>query len=73
LDVVTDDKMRGQDWGWARLVSITPTTEGRVKILVEYDTDPHQLADIAALMLRHAANEVRRPGARTRRPRGPGD
>ena len=70
--MVTDDK-RGQDWGWARLVSITPTAEGRVKIMVEYDTDPHQLADIAALMLRHAANEVRRPGMRARRARAPGD
>lgn len=71
--MVTDEKMRSQDWGWARLVSITPSADGRVKIMVEYDADPHQLADMAALMLRYAANEVRRPGVRARRSRGPGD
>lgn len=71
--MVTDEKMRSQDWGWARLVSITPSADGRVKIMVEYDADPHQLADMAALMLRYAANEVRRPGVRARRSRAPGD
>lgn len=54
--------MSEEQWSRARLVSVERHPSGRVKLLIEVDTDPHSLADSAAIMLRYAADEARRPG-----------
>jgi len=58
--------MTEEQWSRARLVSVERHPSGRVKLLIEIDTDPHTLADSAAVMLRYAADEARRPGPRTK-------
>ncbi len=56
--------MSEEHWSRARLVSVERHPSGRVKLLIEIDADPHSLADSAAIMLRYAADEARRPGPR---------
>jgi hypothetical protein len=58
--------MTEEQWSRARLVSVERHPSGRVKLLIEIDTDPHSLADSAAVMLRYAADEARRPGPRSK-------
>lgn len=53
--------MPDEEWARARLVSVEPRANGRIKIIVEFDADPHQLAGVAAQMLRQAADEASRP------------
>jgi hypothetical protein len=58
--------MTEEQWSRARLVSVERHPSGRVKLLIEIDADPHALADSAAIMLRYAADEARRPGPRNK-------